>query len=51
MAPNPRILPGYGGTLIAITAQATLNPGDSIDLPVDALRNGLGEHVLIDALS
>ena len=50
MAPNPRILPGYGGALIAITAQATLNPGDSIDLPVDALRNGLGEPVLIDTL-
>jgi hypothetical protein len=50
MAPNPRILPGYGGSLVAITAQATLNPGDSIDLPIDALRNNLGENVLVDTL-
>src|SRR3972149_4999624 len=50
MAPNPRILPGYGGPLVAITAQATLNPGDSIDLPIDALRNNLGENVLLDTL-
>lgn len=46
--PNPRIIDGYGGSLVAITAQATLNPGDSIDLPVDALRNGLGETLLVD---
>jgi hypothetical protein len=45
-----RILPGYGGDLVAVTAQATLNPGDSIDLPVDALRNGLGEHILVESL-
>src|SRR3972149_4050962 len=33
-----------------IPAQATLNPGDSIDLPIDALRNNLGENVLVDTL-
>ena len=48
-APNLRILEGYGGDAVVITAQATLQPGDSIDLPVDALRNGLGERVLVDS--
>ena len=48
--PDPRILDGYGGDAVAITAQVTLNPGDSIDLPADALRNGLGESTLIDTL-
>jgi len=46
---SSRILPGYGGALVAITAQVTLNPGDSIDLPADALRNGLGLPVLVDS--
>src|SRR4030067_469502 len=50
MAPNPRILPGYGGSLVAIPAPAPLHPGDSIDLPIDALRNNLGENVLLDTL-
>jgi hypothetical protein len=47
---DDRILEGYGGDAVAITAQVTLNPGDSIDLPADALRNGLGETVQIHAL-
>lgn len=47
---NPRILDGYGGGAIAIVAKVTLNPGDSIDLPLDALRNTSGDTVLIDAL-
>lgn len=47
---DPRIIDGYGGDAAAITAQVTLNPGDSIDLPADALRNGLGESTLIDTL-
>ena len=45
-----RILPGYGGDAVAITASVTLNPGDSIDLPADALRNGIGESILLSAL-
>ena len=45
-----RILPGHGGDAVAITASVTLSPGDSIDLPIDALRNGLGELVLLTAL-
>ena len=48
---SDRVLPGYGGDLVAITAEVTLNPGDSVDLPTDALRNGLGEMVLLDGLS
>lgn len=48
MPQNDRILEGYSGSLVAISAQATLNPGDSIDLPVDALRNGLGELLNIE---
>jgi hypothetical protein len=50
-AQSNRILAGYGGDLVAITAEVTLNPGDSIDLPADALRNGLGEPILLDGLS
>src|SRR3990172_5344156 len=50
-AQSDRILPGYGGDLVAITAEGTLNPRDSIDPPADALRNGLGELVLLDGLS
>ena len=45
-----RILPGYAGHAISVAAQASLNPGDSIDLPTDALRNNTGETILIDAL-
>jgi hypothetical protein len=50
--PNPsdRILPGYGGDAVAIVGIVTLNPGDSIDLPADALRNGGTMPVLLDAL-
>jgi hypothetical protein len=49
-APNPYILDGYGGGAIAITAEVVLDPGDSIDLPLDALRNTFGEVVLLDTL-
>lgn len=49
MAQDPRIIDGYGGDAVAITAQVTLQPGDSVDLPVDAMRNGLGEVVNIEA--
>jgi hypothetical protein len=49
-SPNGQILDGFGGGAIAITAKVTINPGDSIDLPLDALRNTLGETILLDTL-
>jgi hypothetical protein len=45
-----RIIPGYGGDAVALTSQVTLNPGDSLDLSADALRNGVGESLQIDTL-
>ncbi|HUI23373.1 MAG TPA: hypothetical protein VLY82_03160 [Nitrososphaerales archaeon] len=45
-----RIIPGYGGTTAALTASLTIAPGDSLDLSADALRNTLGENLLIDCL-
>lgn len=45
---TPRILEGYAGSPIALVASVTLQPGDSIDLPADALRNGFGERILLD---
>jgi len=47
---SARILPGYAGHAVSIAAQATLNPGDSIDLPIDALRNNYGQTILLDSL-
>ena len=45
-----RILPGYMGDPVAMTAQVTLNPNDSVDIPVDALRNVLGQRVNLAAM-
>jgi hypothetical protein len=49
-APNPYIIDGYGGGAVAITAIVTLQPGDAVDLPLDALRNTFGEVVLLDTM-
>ncbi len=46
-----RILEGYSGRPVALVAQVTLQPQDSIDLSADALRNGFGERLLIDSIS
>ena len=51
MGDASRILDGYAGSPVTLVAQVTLEPGDSIDLPADALRNGFGERILLDSLS
>lgn len=48
---TPRILDGYEGAPIALIAQITLNPGESIDLPADALRNLSGDRIVLDCMS
>jgi hypothetical protein len=45
-----RVLPGYAGDPIAITAQVLLNPNDSLDLSADALRNVLGARINLSSL-
>lgn len=48
---TPRILEGYEGSPIALIAQITINPGESIDLPADALRNLSGDRIVLDCMS